>query len=281
VVTLKRLEDGVCPVVVLIFGRREIGKTTLLAALAPDLAPPDHLVIVSPLPTLKAKLPAIEWYKISSMRKEEIEKLFSRWKAEGKHLMVLADEGDELSGAGPAGYSGGFVSPSVYDWVNYQREFGGGIALSTRRHTNVARDTSANANLVFIGNTTDPGSLRFYKEWLEDPTDNVDYIRIIRVLPDYVFLVWQPGMTPKFQGYVTVGKDGKIRSWDPKELKEPLEEEPETEEATTDPDESSESAAPSPGRSASPLAATAPSPTGPAPTSARSTTKPGPKKGIV
>lgn len=269
-VELPRLPDGVCPVVIIIFGRRGVGKTTLLAALAPSLAPPDREVIVSPLPTLKAKLPdeRIEWFKISAMRKEEIEKLFARWREDGRHLMVLADEGDELTGAGPAGYAGGFISPSVYDWVNYQREFGGGIALSTRRHSNVARDTTANANLVFIGNTNDPGSLKFYKDWLTDPTDEIDYIQIVRVLPDRVFLVWQPQTTPKFGGYVTV-ENGQIRPWDPKELREPIS------EATTGPDASNPSEAPSTGSDAPGPAAAGPSPIAPGASSAPGTTRPG------
>jgi hypothetical protein len=266
-VELPRLPDGVCPVVVLVLGRRGVGKTVLLAALAPVLAPPECEVIVSPLPTLKSKLPNVEWYMVSAMRPEEIEKLFAKWRAEGKHLMVLADEGDELTGAGPSGYAGGFISPSVYDWINYQREFGGGIALSTRRHTNVARDTTANANLVFIGNTNDPGSLKFYKDWLTDPTDDVDYIQIVRVLPDHVFVVWQPQTTPKFGGYVTV-EAGQIRPWDPAELRNPTASEPTTEPPATTESTDREGAL-TPESNAS--SAAGPSPTGPARSSAPAT----------
>ncbi len=265
-VSLPRLPDGVCPVVVIILGRRGVGKTTLLAALAPILAPAENEVIVSPLPTLKGKLPNIPWHQISAMRKEEIEKLFRAWKDEGRHLVILADEGDELTGAGPAGYAGGFVTPSVYDWINYQREFGGGIALSTRRHTNVARDTTANANLVFIGNTSDPSALQFYKDWLTDPSDDVDYVRIIRLLPDHVFVTWQPNATPKFQGYVTV-EAGQIRPWEPKEL---LSKSPDA-APTSDEPNGNPSEAPSPGSTVAAVAE--PSPTGPAPTGVPSTTK--------
>jgi hypothetical protein len=225
---LARLPDGVCPVVVVILGRRGTGKTRFLAALAPDMAPPDKEVIVSPLGTLKALLPDVTWYKISAMRKEEIEKLFARFN--GTHVFVLADEGDELSGAGPAGYAGGFVTPSVYDFVNYAREAGGGIAISSRRHTNVARDVTANANLVFIANTTDEATLKFFNGWLTEPFGDVDYVQVIRCLPDYVFVCWQPQTTPKFGGYVCVNDGvwykpehprGKIRPWDPKELRNP------------------------------------------------------------
>ena len=265
-VELPRLEDGVCPVVVIIFGRRGVGKTTLLAALAPELAPAEKSVIVSPIPTLKTRLPNVEWFQISAMRKDEIEKLFAKWRKEGRHLMVLADEGDELTGAGPAGYAGGFIAPSVYDWINYQREFGGGIALSTRRHSNVARDTTANANLVFIGNTNDPGSLKFYEAWLSDPTDDVDYIRVVRVLPDRVFLVWQPQTTPKFGGFVTVDQ-GRIRRWDPSELRES------TRSAITDPDASSTNDTLSTGSDASGPDAGKPSPIAPGPSIAPTTTK--------
>jgi len=274
-IELPRLPDGVCPVVVVIFGRRGIGKTTLLAALAPILAPPQFEVIVSPIPTLKAHLPEVTWYQISAMRKEEIEKLFARWKAEGKHLMVLADEGDELTGAGPAGYAGGFISPSVYDWINYQREFGGGIALSTRRKANVATDTTANANLVFIGNTTDPGSLRYYADWLDDPTDDVDYVEIVRLLPDRVFVVWQPNATPKFQGYVTV-ENGKIRDWSPEELKGGFPKD-EPEPATTEsPDTATTGAGGLPTSGSGATSAGSPSPTGlGAPTAPTTTNRPG------
>ena len=135
---LNQTEQGVCPIVVVILGRREIGKTTLMQATAPLLCSDRRkLEIVSPLPTLKARMPDLKWSKISVTNKAGIDKLFRGWmEAKDKNgvpvqRFILADEADELTAANAAGTAGGFVSQAVYDYINYGREQGLGIMLSS------------------------------------------------------------------------------------------------------------------------------------------------------
>ncbi len=222
---LNRTAGGVCPIVVLYLGRRGTGKTRIMQATAPLFAPRKALLIVSPLGTLKARMPDLPWYQISVRDKKAIDDLFSGWLRDGVERFVLVDEGDELTAANAAGTAGGFVSQAVYDYINYGREQGLGIGISSRRPSNIAKDITANANLVFVANTTDPYALDYYRAWMQDPSrPKIDFRAICQVLPTVdthgysVFMVWEPGR--KFLGYVTVDVDRDvIRPWDPSELK--------------------------------------------------------------
>jgi len=202
---LNRTSQGVCPIVVVYLGRRGTGKTTLMQATARLFAERDHLCIVSPIPTLKSRMPDLKWYKISVTNKGGIEKLFRGWMEDGVHRFVLADEADELTAANAAGTAGGFVAQAVYDYINYGREQGLGIALSSRRPANIAKDICANANLVFVANTTDPSALDYYSAWMQDPVHpEVDYRAICRRLKDHYFMAWSPTGGEKFLGFCTV-----------------------------------------------------------------------------
>ncbi len=223
---LDRTAGGVCPIVVVVLGRRGVGKTKLMEAFSQECADRRFLVIVSPIGTLKTRMPEIPWYQISVRDKEGIEKLFGGWMKDGSERFVLADEADELTAANAAGTAGGFVAQAVYDYINYGREQGLGIMLSSRRPSNIAKDVTANANLVFVANTTDPAALDYYSAWMHDPTrPQIDFRGICQVLPTFkshpkvgtVFMVWEPGR--KFLGYVTVDMArNQVKPWDPSEL---------------------------------------------------------------
>jgi hypothetical protein len=225
---LPRTDRGVCPVVAVILGRRGTGKTTLMQATAPIYAPRESLVIVSPLNTLPNRMPDVPWKKVSIFNKPEMEKVFREFNESGREIFILADEGDELTAGSAAGVAGGFQSPAVYDTLNYAREAGVGICISSRRPANIAKDMLGNANLVWVANTTDPGALDWYESFMQDPIHpDRDYRSICRVLPAVdtdgysVFMVWSPGR--KLLGYVTVDMAKmEIREWDPKELRERL-----------------------------------------------------------
>ena len=171
---LNRTSEGVCPIVVVVLGRRGTGKTKMMEALAPLMAPRNRLVIVSPIPTLKHRMPDVPWYKISVSDKAYIEKIFREWlnergkEGKGVHRFVLADEADELTAANAAGTAGGFVAQGPYDYINYGREQGLGIMLSSRRPSNIAKDICANANLVVVFNTVDPAALDYYSGWMQE-----------------------------------------------------------------------------------------------------------------
>jgi hypothetical protein len=202
---LPRTSEGVCPIVIVFLGRRGTGKTKLMEALAPLVAPREKLLIVSPIVTLKRRMPYLPWYEIHVSNKAHIEKLFRGWLNDGVQRFVLADEADELTAANAAGTAGGFVAQGVYDYINYGREQGLGIALSSRRPSNIAKDITSNANLVFVGPTVDPYALDYYSSWMQDPTDpDRDYRATCRLLKDHVFMVWSPIGDQKFLGYVTV-----------------------------------------------------------------------------
>lgn len=205
-INLPRTEAGVSPVVILILGRRGVGKTRIEQALAP-LVTSDRrrLAIVSPIVTLKQRMPDVPWYQVTVTNKKGIEKLFRNWLKSGEERFVLCDEGDELTAANAAGTAGGFVAQAVYDYINYGREQGLGIAVTTRRPQNIAKDVCANANLVFVGNTSDPASLDYYSAWMEDPLEpDFDWRMRCRLLKDHYFMVWSPVSGQKFLGYVTV-----------------------------------------------------------------------------
>lgn len=223
-IELNRTAEGVCPIVVVVLGRRGCGKTLLMEAFAPELAPQDKLVIVSPIQTLKARMPALPWYKVSVTDKQGMERLFRGFLNDGVQRFVLADEADELTAANAAGTAGGFVAQGVYDYINYGREQGLGIMLSSRRPSNIAKDITANANLVFVAQTVDPAALDYYQAWMQDPLrPEINWREKCKVLPTHerypwtVFMAWEPGK--KFLGYVTVDMARKqLRPWDPSEL---------------------------------------------------------------
>lgn len=212
---LTRTNEGVCPIVCVVLGHRGTGKTTLMASLADLMAPRDRLVIVSPIPALKARLPDVDWYKVSIRDRAGMEKLFASWMATRKQVHILADEGDELTG----NVAQGLATNSVYDVLNYGRNYGIGATVSSRRVASIAKDLTANADLVLIARTTDPGGLDYMSDWLADSTE-IDYQSIVRQLPQYVFLVWTPTATRKFRGYCIV-ENGVLREWRPAELRHP------------------------------------------------------------
>ena len=166
--------------------------------------------------------------------------------------------------------AGGFVAQAVYDYINYGREQGLGIALSSRRPANIAKDICANANLVFVGNTVDPAALDYYSAWMQDPMNpNIDYRAKCRILPDHWFMVWSPIADEKFLGYVMVNKNTmEIEPKDPSELKESqiAPDAENTEDSTTTDMNGSGSSSGSSGSAAS--SATRPSGTAPGPGSA-------------
>lgn len=223
-IELNRTSEGVCPIVVVVLGRRGVGKTLLMEGTAPWFAPPEKEVIVSPIQTLKARMPGLPWYKVSVQDKAGMERLFRGFLNDGVQRFVLADEADELTAANAAGTAGGFVAQAVYDYINYGREQGLGIMLSSRRPSNIAKDITANANLVFVAQTVDPAALDYYQAWMRDPLrPEIDWRAKCQVLPTHerypwtVFMVWEPGK--KFLGYVTVDPASKqVRDWDPSEL---------------------------------------------------------------
>ena len=266
--SLPRTDHDVCPVIVAIITRRGNGKTTLLAALAPALADPDRERIVSPIGALAEKLPHIVWVQVSASNRDRVEQLFRDWtrtrqcercgKNHKPHLMVLADEFDELC------TQQGYVAPAVYDWVNYSRNQGGGIALCARGTADVTKNVLQNADLVLVGNVTEPNALRYLKDWMHDPvTPDLDYSEVIKSLPPYVFVAWEPQKGRKFQAYVTVDLETmQIREWSPEELGQ----EAEPTEAPSSTDTSSATTGSTAGSAGSP------SPTSPVAGSAQSAT---------
>ncbi len=241
--SLPRTDHEVCPVIVAIITRRGNGKTTLLAALAPALANADQERIVSPIGALAEKLPHIQWIPVSASNRDAVEKLFRDWqriqqceRCRGQHkrqLMVLADEFDELC------TQQGYVAPAVYDWVNYSRNQGGGIALCARGTADVTKNVLQNADLVLVGNVTEPNAVRYLKDWMHDPVaPELDYGEVVKSLPPYVFVAWEPQKPRKFQCYVTVDLETMtVREWTPDELTNPTTDETSTESSPSPSDE--------------------------------------------
>jgi hypothetical protein len=266
---LPRNEAGVCQILVGIYGGAGTGKTTLLAALAPLFAPPEKTQIVSPIPVLKEKLPYLEWVRLTASDPEQVERYFRPLvPAPGAGLpaprFILADEFDELTTERGYVGSSGDGTGALYDFVNYGRNYGHGAAICARGTRDVAKNYLQSIRLLFIAQTTEPGSTRYLAEWMYDPAQpEVDYKRIVRVLPSnpedgFVFLVWAPRASRKFQGYIEV-RDGRIVPWSPDRLKRQAGPAPEATDEIAGTDE----AAGTGGKSVSgagPLSPTAPGP---------------------
>jgi hypothetical protein len=224
-----------------------MGKTRLEEALIPiTVSRRDQAVIVSPINTLKRRCPDLKWYEVHVSDKEGAERLFQGFMSDGVHRVVIADEFDELTAANAAGTAGGFVVQGVYDYINYGRERGLGMVLSSRRPQNIARDVTANADLVFIGQTIDPAALDYYQAWMVDTLHpEIDYRKVCRSLPPFVFLAWAPiSGSPDEPGGAcglwTVDQNGDLRPWKADELYRDATSADDTEDGTTTDTESTD-----------------------------------------
>src|SRR4029077_286424 len=111
--------EGTTTALVAVVGPRGGGKSTLMAALVPQLAPSDRLVVISPVRAIGTKLGLPVEVRYGS--DEDNEEYFHGFLTKGKRVVLVMDEFDEFCPGGVTGKNGGYCCDSLYRLVNYAR----------------------------------------------------------------------------------------------------------------------------------------------------------------
>lgn len=198
--------EGTTTALIAVVGPRGGGKTTLMAALAPLLAPADRTVLISPVAAIggKLNLPVEVRYGAD----KDNEKYFNGFLTSGKRVVLVIDEFDEFCPGGVTGKFGGYCCDSLYRLVNYARNdpWDIGMLVSFRGASDVTTNLLRAANVLFVARTQEPNALDYFSRYL-----GRQYGPMLHDLPNYVFVVWAEG---RLTGYVMV-KGGEIEWVDP------------------------------------------------------------------
>jgi hypothetical protein len=251
----------------LILGSPNAGKTTIADPLIRFIAPhKDRVVCVGPVPKLSVLL-GVAQHNVSTVDKDAQEAFFRRQLEEAQRLYpdgerVLAiDEADMYFSSSGRTYG----SKALQEIVNIGRNFYVSQVFIARGTSDIAKNCVAAANLVLIGNTTEPNLHDYAKRFMPAvPTD------ALRDFPPHKFIAYAPNQVPHVLGvWYVEGGEIVCQDWIPPEEEEANGDEDSEEEAPAPTEDIDE--APSPGESASTPDAERPSPTGSASPIAKST----------
>lgn len=188
--------EGTTTALIAIVGPRGGGKTRLMSALTPLLAPPERTVIISPVQTLGKLLglPVVERYGSDKTN----EQYFQSFLTAGKRIVLVMDEFDEFCPASVSSRNGGYCCDALYRIVNYGRneQWGIGMLVSFRGSSDVTTNLLRAANVLFVARTQEPNALDYFSRFF-----GREYGLALHNLPDYVFVVWAEG---RLFGYVKV-----------------------------------------------------------------------------
>lgn len=189
-------QEGTTTALIAVVGPRGGGKTTLMAALVPSLAPPDRTVLISPVRAIGRKLGLPVEVRYGANKDNE--EFFSGFLNRGKHLVLVIDEFDEFCPAGVQSKFGGYCCDALYRIVNYSRNepWCLGMLVSFRGASDVTTNLLRAANVLFVARTQEPNALDYFSRFF-----GRQYGELLRSLPDYVFVVWAEG---RLFGYVKV-----------------------------------------------------------------------------
>ena len=232
-------ETGVSTALVLIISKRDNGKTTLANSLWPELAPKERVILVDPQGTL-AVMSGIARSPVQPTEestKEFLEKVLRPAEEAGHGHFLMVDEADRFmtTRGVVAGQQGPF-----FELLNVSRGWGMGTLLISHGAGVTSKNAMEQADVSFIGNTTETNALRYWRSYFGDP----HYVDFIRRLPPYHFAVWASSMAPnQFQGVITV-EDGKLVSVSEAELRERMGESPAPSEETNEEEDAGAGALP-------------------------------------
>jgi hypothetical protein len=163
-----------------------------------------------------------------------LEKVLRPVEEEGHGYFLMVDEADRFMTT--RSVVGGQQGP-FFELLNVSRGWGMGTLLISHGAAVTSKNAMEQADLCFLGNTTETNALRYWRSYLGDP----NFVELIRRLPKYHYVVWANMAAPnQFQGIVTV-ENGQVVSVSESELRERMGEDPvpseETQEDDVDPDQ--------------------------------------------
>ena len=198
--------SGVKTARVTVGGMTGSGKTTLAAALAKLMAPPERWIVIDPVGALGAKL-GMDYYKVTAREPERCEKIIRRYYSEsertGSGYLWLIDEMDLLCS------SRDYCCDALYELVNQGRNFGNGVVALTRGTNELPKNFIRASSIVFWSQTVEVNQLEYLTEFCQD-NKGTDYEAILRNLPPHWFLCWEPRTGGGLRGYVMVDKEGDL-----------------------------------------------------------------------
>lgn len=189
-------QEGTTTALIAVVGPRGGGKSTLMVALAPLLAPKERLVVISPVTAIGKRLGCEVEVRYGT--DETNEEYFGNFLKRGKRVVLVIDEFDEYCPAGVQSKYGGYCCDALYRIVNYGRNepWCIGMLVSFRGASDVTTNLLRAANVMFIARTQEPNALDYFARYL-----GREYSEMLRHLPNYVFVVWAEG---RLFGYVKV-----------------------------------------------------------------------------
>lgn len=228
---------GVSTALVLIISKRGNGKSTLACALQPELAPKDQVTLVDPQGTL-AVMTGIPRHRIEpneESTKEFLDKVLRPVEEAGHGTFLIVDEADRFMTT--RSVVGGQQGP-FFELINVSRGWGMGTMLISHGAAVTSKNAMEQADLCFLGNTTETNALRYWRSYFGDP----HYVEFIRRLPPHHFVVWDNSAAPsQFKGVATV-ENNRLVSVSQEELRERMGESPEpSEEESAEEEESARS----------------------------------------
>ena len=200
VLDFPRTSTGVRPVRILIFGPPGSGKTYLAGVLLkpPNFAPKERLICAGPVPTLANTL-GVPWNNVSTTDHDEAERFFSKIHKTDEHLFLAVDEFD--------GYctKHGYKSQSLYEIVNFDRNFGKGTCAIARGSSDVSTNLIASSDLILWFRTTETNLLEYIRKTGHNfPGGREELVKTVSTLPRHVCLMYQPLSDVQFPGFLKV-----------------------------------------------------------------------------
>jgi hypothetical protein len=209
--------NGVCTGLIVVIAKRDWGKTHLISALLPVLAPKDKTVLIDPQGTLAAKT-GIERYKVEPT-KEGMNKFMNSVlrpaEQSGQGVFLVIDDFDRFTnerGSYLGGQAGG-----IWEGLNIARGWGVGMLISSHSETQL-HNAITNSDALFVGGIAEASSIRYYRTLF----DSDDLVEIMRRLPRHVFVLWSNRAAPKqLRGFFTVDEEtGDIRELTKEEMRQ-------------------------------------------------------------
>lgn len=175
----------------LLIGPRGWGKTTFMAALL-DGVPRDRIRIISPVSALGAAT-GLPYIHLRGDDKKSCQLTFGQLLNDHTRYVEALDEFDEYCPGGVTGHSGGYCCRELYDTVNYGRNdpWHIGLIASSRGTADITTNSIRGANYIWIFQATEPNQVEYVRKWIKQ--GDIDFETIVRNLPKYVALGWEPG----------------------------------------------------------------------------------------